>query len=49
MSIAASEEIAERMVEAEHRAHPELYVGNGHDEVDEADDTEDAEPEEVGR
>ena len=43
---ARSEEIAERMVEAEHRAHPERYVGNGHDE---ADDTEDAEAEEVGR
>ena len=42
------EEIAERMDEAEHRAHPELYVGNGYDSGDDEDEAE-AEPEEVGR
>ncbi|HET8619484.1 MAG TPA: NADH-quinone oxidoreductase subunit J [Acidimicrobiales bacterium] len=44
-----SEEIAERMVDADHRAHPERYVGNGHDEADDTEDAEDAEAEEVGR
>ena len=43
------EEIAERMDEAEHRAHPELYVGNGHDDGGDDEDEADAEPEEVGR
>jgi NADH-quinone oxidoreductase subunit J len=44
------EEIAERMEGAEHRAHPELYVGNGHDDGDDEDEADaDAEPEEVGR
>jgi len=47
-----TEEIAERMDEAERRAHPELYVGNGRRRGDgEAADADeaDAEPEEVGR
>ena len=43
------EEIAERMDEAEHRAHPELYVGNGHDDGGDDEDEAEAEPEEVGR
>ena len=45
-----AEEIAERMDEAERRAHPELYAGNGRRGGDgEAADAGEAEPEEVGR
>ena len=43
------EEIAERMEEAEHRAHPELHVGNGHDAADDDEAEAESEPEEVGR
>ena len=46
-----AEEIAERMVGADHRAHPERYLSSRHgDDVDTREaDTEEAEPEEVGR